>query len=137
MFPPQTKILIVDDMKTMRVLLRKRLADMGLTNVTEAGDGEAAWIEVEKALSAQAPFQLILSDWAMPKAKGIHLLKRVRSNSQMKGVPFIMLTAENETSSVQEAVEAGVTGYLVKPFTTETLTEKLEAASRASAKKVA
>lgn len=137
MFPPETKILIVDDMKTMRVLLRKRLTDMGFTQITEAGDGEAAWQEIEKALGAQAPFQLILSDWAMPKAKGIHLLKRVRSNSQMKGVPFIMLTAENETSSVQEAAEAGVTGYLVKPFTQEMLTEKLEAASKASAKKVA
>lgn len=138
MFPPDTRVLIVDDMKTMRVLLKKRLQDCGITQVTEAGDGEAAWAEIERAVSAGKPYQLIMSDWAMPKLKGIHLLKRVRSNSQMKNVPFIMLTAENEASSVQEAVEAGVTTYLVKPFTAESFVDKLTAAHQASKpKKVA
>jgi len=134
MFTPETKILVVDDMKTMRVLLRKRLGDLGLTKVTECDDGEPAWKEVEQALAAGSPFQLIISDWLMPKTNGIHLLKRVRSNTQMKHVPFIMLTAENEAGAVREAVEAGVTGYLVKPFTPETFKEKIEAAFHASQK---
>jgi len=140
MFSPDTRILVVDDMKTMRVLLRKRLSELGLNNVTEAVDGDPAWKEIEKQLAAGSPFQLIISDWLMPETNGIHLLQRVRSNSKLKATPFIMLTAENEAGAVKEAIAAGVTGYLVKPFTPETFKEKLEAAfaaSKRSDKKVA
>lgn len=134
----QAKVLIADDMKTMRVLLRKRLADLGITEVVEAADGEVAWQEIEKALAENRPFDLIISDWLMPKLKGIHLLQRVRSNSKLKAVPFVMLTAENEADSVKEAVAAGVTSYLVKPFTPEAFSEKVKAALAASpAKRVA
>lgn len=138
MSQPSLKILIVDDMKTMRVLMRKRLAELGLTEVVEAQDGEEAWRELEKAIKAQQPFQLVISDWAMPQLKGIHLLKRIRSHSQMKGLAFVMLTAENEAESVKEAIQEGVTNYLVKPFTTEIFQEKVKAALRVvTSKKVA
>lgn len=132
MFGPTTRILVVDDMKSMRVLLRKRLSELGLTDVTEADDGEPAWKEIEKRAAAGTPFQLIISDWLMPVTNGIHLLQRVRSNSKLKGTPFIMLTAENEAGAVKEAIAAGVTGYLVKPFTPETFKEKMAAAFVAS-----
>jgi two-component system chemotaxis response regulator CheY len=127
MFPSNIRILIVDDMKTMRLVLRKALNDLGYQDVTEMPDGEAAWIEAQRALGAGTPYHLIISDWLMPRTKGINLLNRVRG-SKMKATPFLMLTGENETESIREAIAAGVTGYLLKPFQPEQLKQKMEAA---------
>lgn len=125
MFDPSTRVLIVDDMKTMLKLVTRSLNELGYTNILEARDGRVAW---ETLLGANPPVGLIISDWNMPSATGIDLLKRVRAEGQYKHLPFILLTAEAEKTQVAEAVQAGVTNYLVKPFTTPLLREKIEAA---------
>jgi two-component system, chemotaxis family, chemotaxis protein CheY len=125
MFAPQTKILIVDDMMTMRKLVAKSLTELGFTNLTDADNGETA-LEKIKLVGAEK-FQLIVSDWNMPKVSGIELLKTVRQLAGYKDVPFILLTAESEKAQVIEAIQARVSGYVTKPFTTAILGEKLKA----------
>ena len=127
MFPKETKILIVDDMMTMRKLVRKTLTDNGYANITEADDGDHAWPEIEKALMIGQPFQLVISDWNMPRLSGIELLKKMRIKDETRPVPMILLTAEAEKHQVLEAVKAGVSAYITKPFTPATLIEKLGA----------
>jgi two-component system chemotaxis response regulator CheY len=127
MFPAETKILVVDDMMTMRKLVRKCLSDLGLKNAVEADDGETAWPLIQKAVTDGAPFQLIISDWNMPKMKGIDLLRKVRGDDGLKATPFILLTAEAEAVQVKEALTAGVSSYIVKPFTPQAFSEKLTA----------
>lgn len=127
MFPKDTKILVVDDMMTMRKLVRKTLQDLGFSNISEADDGERAWPEIEKALSIGAPFQLVISDWNMPKLSGIDLLKKIRGKDETKALPFILLTAEAEKAQVMTAIQAGVNAYITKPFAPATLSEKLGA----------
>jgi len=127
MFDLKTKILVVDDMLTMRKLVQKSCKEIGFTDFTEAKDGREAW---ELVNSANPPFGLILSDWNMPNATGLDLLKRVRSDSRFKALPFLLITAEAEKTQIVEAVKAGVTNYIIKPFNTEALKEKLEAAHK-------
>ncbi len=127
MFSKSTRILIVDDMAAMRRSIRRALHDLGFTTVIDADDGMTAWVEIEASLAKQEPFQLIISDWNMPKMQGIELLKRVRGNESMKDIPFIMLTAEQEKAQVVQAVQFGVSNYIIKPFTPATLAEKLMA----------
>lgn len=126
MFPPDTKVLVVDDMLTMRKIVSKNLKENNLADVTEAPDGEQAWAKLDEAEKAGAPFQLILSDWNMPKLSGVEFLKKVRADPRFKTLPFILITAEAEKSQVMEAVQAGVSNYIVKPFTGAQLKEKLE-----------
>lgn len=126
MFPANTKILVVDDMLTMRKVVRKCLADIGLKeNITEADDGATAWPKILDAIKIGQPFQLIVSDWNMPVTKGIDLLRMVRQTEGIAKTPFLLLTAESELSQVKEALEAGVSGYVLKPFTVVSLKEKL------------
>jgi two-component system chemotaxis response regulator CheY len=127
MFPAETKIIVVDDMMTMRKLVRKCLNDLGLKNSVEADDGETAWPLITKAQAEGAPFQLIISDWNMPKMKGVDLLRKVRADAGLKATPFILLTAEAEATQVKEALLAGVSQYIVKPFTPAAFSEKLNA----------
>lgn len=122
MFKPETKILIVDDMTTMRKIVQKSLREMGFSNFVEAADGQKGW----DSLNTMGPFGLVVSDWNMPNVTGIEFLKRVRADSNLKTTPFLLLTAESEVEQVKEAVVAGVDGYVVKPFTTETLKKKIE-----------
>jgi two-component system chemotaxis response regulator CheY len=124
MFGPETKVLVVDDMSTMRKIVSKALQGFGMKNIKEASDGVDAWAKME---AEQPPFELIISDWNMPNMTGIDLLKKVRADARFAKIPFILLTAESEASQVKEAVVAGVTNYIVKPFTPETLKAKLEA----------
>jgi len=126
MFPKNCKILIIDDMKTMRMVMKKHLKTIGFADITEADDGATAWPLIEMAASGGAPFQLILSDWNMPQMQGIDLLKKVRAHNSLKKSPFIMVTAETEKTQIMEAIKAGVSNYLMKPFTVESLTERLE-----------
>jgi two-component system, chemotaxis family, chemotaxis protein CheY len=125
MFPKDTNILVVDDMSTMRKLVAKTLKDLGFTVITDAVDGEDAWKKIQDASTAKKPFQLILSDWNMPKMKGIDLLAKVRGTSTIASTAFILLTAEAEKDQVAIALQAGVNGYLLKPFTKEQLSEVL------------
>lgn len=128
MFKKESKILVVDDMLTMRKIISKALREMGYTNITEADDGINAWPVIEKARDAGQPFDLVLSDWNMPQLKGIELLKKVREDAKLKGTPFVLITAESEKSQVIEALKLDVSNYIVKPFTAAQLKEKLETA---------
>ena len=129
MFSLSTKILIVDDMKTMRRLVRKACEGLGFSVIDEAEDGQKAWEKVQ----AEGNFELILSDWNMPNCTGLDFLKRVRADSRFKSLPFILLTAEAEAQQISEAIAAGVTQYIIKPFTADTLQEKLALAHKKAA----
>lgn len=117
MFPSDTKVLVVDDFKTMRSIVKKTLQGMGLTSVTEAEDGKQALAAIRKAALDGVPFGCVVSDWNMPNMSGIELLKEVRSDAAFKSLPFVLVTAENEQTQVIEAAKLGVSNYIVKPFT--------------------
>lgn len=125
LFAAETRILVVDDMTTMRKVVCRTLNGLGYTDIVEADDGKTAWDEIVKACAAGRPFGLMLSDWNMPIMKGIDLLKKVRGNPATKGVPFVLLTAESELKQVLEATSAGANAYILKPFTAESVTTKL------------
>ena len=115
------KVLIVDDFATMRRILKNILKQLGFKNLVEADDGTTAW----EALEGQQ-IDLIISDWNMPKMTGLELLKKVRASDTHKRTPFLMVTAEAQKQNVIEAVQAGVSNYVVKPFTAEAISDKLE-----------
>lgn len=115
------KVLIVDDFATMRRILKNILKQIGFKNLVEADDGTTAW----EILQGQS-IDLIISDWNMPKMTGLELLKKVRANDKYKRTPFLMVTAEAQKQNVIEAVQAGVSNYVVKPFTAEAISDKLE-----------
>jgi len=115
------KILIVDDFATMRKVIKNLLRQTGYQNVTEAEDGVVAL----KELKSQK-IDFIISDWNMPNMTGIELLRAVRADSELSSLPFLMVTAEALQQNVVEAVKAGVSNYIVKPFTAEVLSEKIE-----------
>ncbi|MBF0225315.1 MAG: chemotaxis response regulator CheY [Desulfobacterales bacterium] len=114
------KILCVDDFATMRRILKNILKQLGFTNIVEADDGTSA-LEVLKT----DKIDFIISDWNMPKMSGLDLLKAVRGNDAYKKIPFLMVTAEAQKQNVIDAVQAGVSNYVVKPFTAEIISEKL------------
>ncbi len=113
-------ILIVDDYKTMLRIIRNLLKQLGFNNVEEASDGSAALRKLR-----DKKFGLIISDWNMEPMTGLQLLKEVRADSQLKDLPFIMVTAESKTENVIVAKQAGVNNYIVKPFNAATLKTKL------------
>ncbi len=115
------KVLVVDDFATMRRILRNILKQIGFTNINEADDGKSALKMLRKER-----FDLVMCDWNMPEMPGIELLKAVRSDEELKDLPFVMVTAEAQKENILEAVKAGVSNYVVKPFTAETIGEKLE-----------
>jgi len=117
----KVRVLVVDDFPTMRRIVRNLLRQLGFENVDEAENGEDA---LKKLRSAE--YGLVVSDWNMPVMEGIELLKNVRSDPQLKDIPFLMVTAEAEKEKVIEAIKSGVDNYIVKPFTGEVLKEKLE-----------
>ena len=117
------KILIVDDYKTMLRVIRNLLNQIGFRNIEEALDGSQAL-----ALTQSQKFDLVISDWNMEPMTGLELLQKVRaSNTEIKSVPFIMVTAESKTENIIAAKQAGVSNYIVKPFSAETLKTKIEA----------
>ena len=115
------KILVVDDFATMRRILKNILKQIGFSNIAEADDGKTALAELKKE-----QFDLILSDWNMPEMSGLELLQKIRSDDELKDTPFVMVTAEAQKDNILEAVKAGVNNYVVKPFTAETIGEKLK-----------
>ena len=114
-------ILVVDDQKFMRQVHRTLLGELGFTNVTEADDGD---VGLQKMRTKH--FDLVLSDWNMVAMSGIELLRNVRSEEALKGIPFILVTTENSVDSIMEAKKAGVSNYIVKPYTSDTLKSKLK-----------
>lgn len=125
-FNPKQKILIVDDMSTMRKIIKNMLTKMGCNDLTEAEDGEPAWKMIQEAHEAGQPFEFIVSDWNMPQMSGLDLLKHIREDERFKTLPFLMITAEAEQSNVVIAVKAGVSNFIVKPFAITTLKEKID-----------
>jgi two-component system, chemotaxis family, chemotaxis protein CheY len=115
-------ILIVDDFSTMRRILKSCLRQLGFENVTEAEDGQVALSKLQAS-----EFKLVISDWNMPNMMGIDLLKAVRADEKLKVLPFLMVTAEAQKENILEAAKAGVSNYIIKPFTADSLQQKLEA----------
>jgi two-component system chemotaxis response regulator CheY len=116
------KTLIVDDQQTMRSLIRTSLHALGITNTKEVGDGEDAL-----RVLLTTPMTLVITDFNMPKLDGLALLRAIRAHPPTSKTAVIMLTGRADRELVQRAVQFGVNNYLVKPFTTQTLKEKIEA----------
>jgi len=114
------KILIVDDFLTMRKIVRSLFERMGFNKLAEAEDGTDALVKLKGS-----SFDFIVSDWNMPKMMGLDLLKAVRSDDQLKQIPFLMITAESQRENIIQAVQAGVSNYVVKPFNQEVIEKKL------------
>jgi two-component system chemotaxis response regulator CheY len=115
------KILIVDDFSTMRRIIKNLLRDLGFTNTDEADDGNTALPMLQAA-----KFDFLITDWNMPGMTGIELLKAVRSNDKLNTLPVLMVTAEAKREQIVEAAQAGVNGYVVKPFTAAALKDKID-----------
>jgi two-component system chemotaxis response regulator CheY len=115
-------ILIVDDYSRMLRIIRGLLRQLGYEEVEEASDGASAL-----AMLRQKPFRLVISDWNMEPMSGLELLRAVRADPALAALPFIMVTAETRAAKIAEAEEAGVSGYIVKPFGAEALSTKIAA----------
>ena len=115
------KILIVDDFSTMRRIIKNLLRDLGFNNTQEADDGSTALPMLQKG-----DFDFVVTDWNMPGMQGIDLLKAIRADEHLKHIPVLMVTAEAKREQFIAAAQAGVNGYVVKPFTAATLKEKLD-----------
>ena len=115
------KILVVDDFSTMRRIIKYLLRDLRLTNTFEADDGQTAF-----PMLKDGDFDFVVTDWNMPGMQGIDLLKHIRADDSLKHLPVLMVTAEAKREQIIAAAQAGVNGYIVKPFTAGTLKEKLD-----------
>nr|WP_211245137.1 chemotaxis response regulator CheY [Thiomicrospira pelophila] len=115
------KILVVDDFSTMRRIVKNLLKELGFSHFDEADDGSTAWPMVQTG-----KYDFIVSDWNMPQMTGLQLLKNVRADEKLKETPFLLITAEAKRSQILEAAQAGVDGYIVKPFTAATLNAKIQ-----------
>ncbi len=115
------KILVVDDFSTMRRIIKNLLRDLGFTNVSEADDGSTALPMLQNG-----DFDFVVTDWNMPGMQGIDLLREIRKDDKLKHMPVMMVTAEAKKEQIVAAAQAGVNGYIVKPFTAATLKGKLD-----------
>ncbi|MCB1749734.1 MAG: chemotaxis response regulator CheY [Gammaproteobacteria bacterium] len=114
------KILVVDDFSTMRRIIKNLLRDLGFTNMEEADDGSTAL-----PMLKSGNFDFLITDWNMPVMEGIQLLKEIRADPKLADLPVLMVTAEARREQIVLAAEAGVNGYIVKPFTAQTLEQKI------------
>jgi two-component system chemotaxis response regulator CheY len=115
------RILVVDDFSTMRRIIKNILRQLGYNNIVEADDGTTAWEILNKD-----KIDFVVSDWNMPQMTGIELLRKVRSSEEFADMPFLMVTAEAQQENIIEAVQAKVSNYIVKPFTAETMGQKID-----------
>ncbi|WP_090725250.1 MULTISPECIES: chemotaxis response regulator CheY [Neptunomonas] len=115
------KILVVDDFSTMRRIIKNLLRDLGFTNVVEADDGKTAM-----PILQQGEVQFLVTDWNMPGMTGIDLVRAVRADPKMAGMPILMVTAEAKREQIIAAAQAGVNGYVIKPFTAAVLKGKID-----------
>jgi two-component system chemotaxis response regulator CheY len=122
------RFLVVDDFSTMRRIVKNLLNDLGYANVVEADDGNSAW-----PLLQAGGIDFLVTDWNMPGMPGLDLLKQVRADPKLAKMPVLMLTAEAKREQIIEAAQAGVNGYVIKPFTAITLKEKIDKILGASA----
>lgn len=117
---PSMKVLVVDDMVTMRRIVKNILKQLGFSNLDEAENGQ----EALQKLRADT-FGFVVSDWNMPVMTGIDMLRAIRADEKLKAIPVLMVTAEAQQHNLIEAVQAGVSNYIIKPFTAETMQEKI------------
>lgn len=117
---PKMRFLVVDDFSTMRRIVRNLLKELGFTNVDEAEDGAIALQKLQSG-----GFEFVVTDWNMPNMDGLTLLQTIRSTPALKHLPVLMITAEAKKENIIAAAQAGASGYIVKPFTSGTLSEKL------------
>jgi len=115
------KILVVDDMSTMRRIIKNLLNQLGYKNIEEAEDGQ---IGLQKLRSSK--FDFVVTDWNMPNMTGLEMVKEIRKDPKLKHLPILMVTAEAKKENVIMAIKAGVNNYIVKPFPAEVLKEKIE-----------
>jgi two-component system chemotaxis response regulator CheY len=115
------KFLVVDDFSTMRRIVKNVLQEIGYSRIEEADDGKTALPMLQNG-----DFDFLITDWNMPGMQGIDLLKTVRADARLSALPVLMLTAEAKREQIVEAAQAGVNGYVIKPFTAATLKEKLD-----------
>ena len=120
--PAALNVLVVDDQQTMRSLVRSGLQQLGFREIRESADGEAG---LRSVLTSKT--HLVISDYNMPKLDGLGLLRAIRSHEPIRNTAFIMLTGRADKELVARAVQFGVNNYLVKPFTVQTLKDKIEA----------
>ena len=120
MADPNTKFLVVDDFSTMRRIVRNLLKELGYTNVDEAEDGAMG---LSKLRNGQ--FDFVITDWNMPNMDGLTMLQQIRADPALSKLPVLMVTAEAKKENIIAAAQAGANGYVVKPFTSATLDEKL------------
>jgi two-component system chemotaxis response regulator CheY len=118
---PDMKVLVVDDMSTMRRIVRNILKQLGVGNVVEAENGSDALSKLKAD-----KFDFVVSDWNMPVMAGLELLRKIRADEQLKHIPVLMVTAEAQKENLVEAIQAGVSNYVVKPFTAEIIKQKLD-----------
>ncbi len=115
------KVLVVDDFSTMRRIIKNLLRDIGFTNISEADDGSTAL-----PMLKEGDYDFVVTDWNMPGMQGIDLLKAIRADAKLSHIPVLMVTAEAKKEQIVMAAQAGVNGYIVKPFTAATLNTKLD-----------
>ncbi len=115
------KVLVVDDFSTMRRIVKNLLRDLGFTNIQEADDGSTALPMLQNG-----DFDFVVTDWNMPGMQGIDLLKAIRADSNLAHIPVLLITAEAKKEQIIMAAQAGVNGYIVKPFTAGTLKTKID-----------
>ncbi|MBX3695268.1 MAG: chemotaxis response regulator CheY [Steroidobacteraceae bacterium] len=115
------KFLVVDDYSTMRRIVKNLLHDLGYSNVAEADDGTSALPMLQKG-----GYDFVVTDWNMPGMPGLDLLKAIRADDSLKEIPVLMVTAEAKRDQIVAAAQAGVSGYVIKPFSAETLKKKLD-----------
>jgi len=120
-YDPDMRVLVVDDFPPMRGRAKNILRQLGFNNVVEADDGTTAWEILNKE-----KIDFIVSDWNMPQMAGIDLLRKVRASEEFANTPFLMVTAEAQQENIIEAVQAKVSNYIVKPFTAETMKQKID-----------
>jgi len=120
---PNHRFLVVDDFAPMREIIRKVLNEMGYEHIQEANDGATALPLLQEA---PAPFDLLITDWNMPRLPGIELLKAVRREPKLSKLPVLMVTAEVKREQIIAATQAGVNGYIIKPFTARALADKVK-----------
>lgn len=118
------KILLADAVPGNRQFLRKMLSDIGFKNVVEAGDGEQAFAKIEESFSDK-PVEFIISEYSLDKLNGLDLLKKVKATESTKKIPFLMITGEADQQVIVLAVKAGVSNVIVRPFSANTITEKI------------
>lgn len=120
-YDPNMRVLVVDDFSTMRRIVKNILRQLGFNDIVEADDGTTAWEILNKD-----KIDFIVSDWNMPKMTGIDLLRKVRASEEFADIPFLMVTADAQQENIIEAVQAKVSNYIVKPFTPETMKQKID-----------